>query len=90
VVGASDSPEFLAAYTADAAQLRQWLGRMGGNPDAEHEVKYLLQEAAGRREAFAELFAWIHGGGTAEYIDVPRAMPRTAQAMRRLLEEFLK
>jgi hypothetical protein len=41
---------------------------------------------AGRQEAFAELFAHLHGGGTAGYIDVSLAMPRSLGAARAIIE----
>jgi hypothetical protein len=84
--------DFIDAYEADAVGLRSWLGRLGGNQDAERDIRYMLQAGrSGRREVFADLFAEHYGGlGTAATVLVSRAMPRTADIVRRIMEDLLK
>jgi hypothetical protein len=88
-IHAASRRDFMAAYAADAAVLREWRGRLGSNADAGRDLEKLLGEG-GPREAFADLFAELHGGGTAASLNVARAMPRSAEAVRLIMEEWLK
>ena len=45
---------------------------------------------AGRQEAFAELFAELHGGGTAESINAAIAMPRSLETARAIIDGLSK
>ena len=87
LIGASESPAFVAAYTADVADLVPWLTRLPA--DAADELKYLTQSGpAGRHEAFAELFAELHGGGTTTFLNVSGGMPRSLTATRAIIRAW--
>ena len=88
VASLSDTQEFIAAYDKDATVLRAWLSRdMPG--DALEQLGYLLQSGkAGRQEAFAEIFAYLHGGGTASRIDALQAFPNAAKVVESMLERI--
>ncbi|MDR2452671.1 MAG: hypothetical protein LBE85_13135 [Candidatus Accumulibacter sp.] len=88
VIRANDFPAFVATYAEDTKELSAWLNKKL-HPDAADEIRYLLQEGAdGRREAFAELFAELCGGGTASSIDVARAMPRGREVVRAIMDDL--
>lgn len=77
---ASRSPEFRAAYDADAREIR----RAGGNVRAQN--RYFLQQGdAGPSEAWAEVFAWIIGRGGASF-DVSQNWPRVKAFLKQLIE----
>lgn len=84
----SETQEFIAAYDKDAAVLRLWLDKNMPD-DAVKQLGYLLQSgAAGRQEAFAEIFAYIHGGGTSIYIDALQAFPEATKVVSTMLERI--
>lgn len=89
MTGASETPAFVAAHAADADDLAVWLPRL--QPAAVEELRYLMQPGpAGRQEAFAELFAELHGGGTAPRINAATAMPRSLEVVRAIIDNFQK
>lgn len=82
----SDRQDFIAAYNKDAVVLRTWLSK-NIPKDALNQLGYLLQSgAAGRQETFAEIFAYLHGGGTATYIDTLQAFPEATKVVSTILE----
>lgn len=84
----SDSSEFISAYEKDAAILRSWLSKPMPK-EALKQLRYLLQSGhAGRQEAFAEIFAYLHGGGTAIYIDALQAFPEATKVVTNMLERI--
>ncbi len=84
----SDSSKFIAAYNNDASVLRAWMSK-NMPKDAMQQLSYLLQSgAAGRQEAFAEIFAYLHGGGTATYIDALQAFPDATKVVSAMLESI--
>lgn len=84
----SDTQEFIAAYDKDAVVLHAWLSR-DIPTDALEQLGYLLQSGkAGRQEAFAEIFAHLHGGGTASRIDALQAFPNAARVVGSMLEHI--
>ena len=89
--GASASPSFVAAYAADAAALAELLAAGRLNAGSAADIHYLLQAGqAGRQEAFADLVADLYGGGTAPWLDLTQAMPRTRETVRAIIDAFLR
>lgn len=84
----SDTTEFIAAYDKDSTVLRGALPNVT-DEYAREQLGYLLQSgAAGRQEAFAEIFAYLHGDGTSIYIDALRAFPEATKVVSIILERI--
>lgn len=84
----SETQEFIAAYGKDAVVLRSWLSKPIPK-DALKQLGYLLQSgSAGRQEAFAEIFAYLLGGGTSVDIDALQAFPEAAKVVSTMLERI--
>ncbi len=84
----SETQEFVVAYDKDAVVLRGWLDKNMPD-DALKQLRYLLQSgAAGRQEAFSEIFSYLHGGGTATYIDALQAFPEATKVVSAMLERI--
>jgi len=86
----SNTQQFISAYESDAAVLRGWLSRTDVMPpDAIEQLGYMLQSGqAGRQEAFAEIFAYLHGGGTASHIDALQSFPEATKVVNAMLEKI--
>jgi hypothetical protein len=81
----SSDPQFEAAHSADVAEI-PW--------DWKKRLDYFIQSAdpvRGRKEAFAELFAVLHGTGChfGEARMMRRFFPRSLKAVSKLLQESL-
>jgi hypothetical protein len=78
---AINSQEFRADHAADVAAL---------DPMRADEVAYLTQPGdAGPEEAFAEVFAQLHGGGAGVY-DATQHFPRVTAHVKRVLDQLKK
>lgn len=84
--GAND--EFYEAYTEDLTQL---------SPQDRKRFHYGIQTedietptAAGMKEAFAEVFASLYGGGTIDSQAIQNAFPRTKAYMAKAVKELIR
>lgn len=78
----SDIDYFVKAYNEDAQKIIN-------NPLIEQsdDLNYALQRGiAGRQEVFADIFAKLHGGGTAETVDLIALFPQTTNFINRWLK----
>lgn len=82
------NPDFYKAYTSDVAELSE--------EDREAFNYYIRPNPAGKtteqggREAFAEIFASLYGGGCKDPKDTQKAFPRTFAYMKQGLNALLQ
>lgn len=81
----SSSPEFTDAWKKDseAHKETEGFGMAGGGG-----IGYFTQEASGKTEVFAEVFAQLHGGGADKILQIMDAFPTCTEIVKRRLAEL--